>query len=274
MENTDTAEQQKNMDPSKMGSMPMDKDPLIDTIPEPSNDAVYDKTQPQLCDFETEDDEDRYAYQFRVDNLEDDDELFEFDNLQQMRIVEDGNDRSLEVDNLDACVWFFKRNVKLVKGFVGDDKPGAKPPEGWQDGFDDDEMQEVVNSLLFGDIYVADGKVKTIKKRDFSKKKGKTGEGFPLTLKAFFNRAEVLVKFRFPKKESKHIKRYKKITGAAKFKKGRDGTYMPAASKKLNALAREIGVTWEGNPAAHLISMAMRERYDTTLKRQTKKLNR
>lgn len=237
-------------------------------LAEPSNTAVYDKTRRQQIIFETEDDDNRYRYVFEVEDLANDDEFYEFDNLQQMRLVENGNDRDLEVDNLEACVWFFDRNLKLVSGYDGDDA-GKAPPENWQDEFEPDEKQEIVNTLLAGDVYMED-KVKTIKKREF----GSAKLSSTITIKAHFNAAEVLVPFTFPPKETKHIKAYKKITNSAKFKKGRDGTFIPPTWRKLVSLYNEIGVSTEANPAVPVIALAMRERYDTTLKRQTKKLSR
>lgn len=223
----------------------------------------YDKSLTQIFSFAKEDNDHRYILEFEIDKLdnENDSRLLEFDRLQEVIIHDDGDDRLLEVNNLEASVWYFDEYINLKSGFEG------TLPENWKAQFDADGKQAVVNTLMGADIHVQSN-VKTLAQFSFTKQKD-----YPIVLKANFNNQETLAEFIFPPKAPDHIHAYKKITGAAKFKRGREGTFMPNNWGELKELYNDIGVKCPDNVGLHLKVIALRDRYDATLREQTKKLN-
>ena len=233
-----------------------DNTPKIEIVP-------YDKSQAQVFKFAKEDNDHRYVLEFEVDKLDDEEDsrLLEFDRLQEIIIHEDGDDRLLEVNNLEASVWYFDNFIQLKSGFEGE------LPSDWKDQFDADGKQAVVNTLMGVDIHTMSN-VKTLAKFSFTKQKE-----YPIMVKANFNNQETLAKFIFPPKEPQHIQAYKKITGAAKFKRGREGTFMPNNWGELRELYDEVGIQCPDNVGLHMKVIALRDRYDATLREQTKKLS-
>lgn len=227
-------------------------------------DLVYDKKSAQRFSFTSSDKENRYEWEFEVKGVSDE-MLLEYDRLQEVIITDDEEDRVLGVDSMTASKELFDNHVQLVGGFEGE------LPTDWQKEFDDDFKQSVVAELLGADVLV-DDTPKVTKKFVF----GSKGKGFEVDVVANYNGTQVVVNFEFEgSKDPKHIHRYRKITGSAKFKKGREGTFIPPNWSELLSLYRDSKVTCtNANPAVHLKVIALRERFDTTVKSDTKKLKR
>lgn len=219
--------------------------------------TVYDKDARQEFKFEGEDDKNRYELTFAIDGLPDKD-LFEYDKLSETQVVSKGKNQLFKTNSLPASRWLFQ-HVQLVDGFEGE------LPENWQADFDDEERAAVVNALLDCDVVVAD-ETKTLGKRRFGVQSNNR-----ITVKASFNGKEELVNFDFPAKTSEQIGKFRKITVGAIFKKGREGRFMPETWENICSLYKELGVKCDANPAAHLIVLAMRERFEANLQSQTKK---
>ncbi len=222
--------------------------------------AVYDKNARQVFVVEGEDNENDYKLTFAVENM-DDEHLFEYDRLQETQVTQDGKNQLFQTNTLAASRYFFNNHLQLIDGFDGD------LPANWRDDFTDDEKQSVVDALLDSDVYVAD-EVKTLGKRKFGVKKEDA-----IQIKAVFNGAETLLNFKFPPKDNQQIAKFRKITVGAIFKKGRTGRFLRPSWRELCEFYDELGVTCDGDPAAHLKVLAMRERFDAVLQKQTKKPN-
>ena len=220
--------------------------------------AVYDKAARQVFVVEGEDKENDYKLTFAVDGLNDED-LFEYDRLQETQVTQDGKNQLFQNNTLAASRYFFKNHLQLIEGFDGE------LPANWQDDFTDDEMQSVVDALLDSDVFVADG-VKTLGKRKFGVKKEDI-----VPVKAVFNGAETLLNFKFPPKTNQQVAEFRKITVGAIFKKGREGRFLRPTWRHLCEFYAKIGVECDDNPAVHLKVLAMRERFDAALQKNTKK---
>lgn len=226
---------------------------------------AYDKNARQIAKFAKEDNDARYDLTFAIEGLSDED-LIEFDRLTISTQKLDGNTIVLENDDLEACVWFFKKNVLLVDGFEGE------LPGDWQKEFDALEMQEIVRAFLDQRIFV-ESESKAPQKYTF----GKSRSNKVIKIVAPFNGKEELLAHELPANASDFIGKFKRITRPSEMKKGDEGISAPDTWENLGALYDEMGIktneadyAQDGVPLHHKV-LALRENFGANLQRQTKK---
>lgn len=227
--------------------------------------TLFDKSLVQKMKFAKEDDEARYLLEFQCGALNDE-ILAEFDRLSFLKVEQEGENQVFVSDDLDACDWFFKENVKLTSGFEGE------LPNDWQDSFDLQERQMIVREFL--NAYVK-GSENTKFTRSFSFGKKQTSK---ITVIATFNGEEIELTHFLPDNKNNFLRRFIKITQGLINKKGKTGTFLPETYVKLGALYDEMNIKSEGYAALaaiplHHKAIVLREAFGAQAESQRKKLN-
>lgn len=225
----------------------------------------YDKNARQIAKFITEDEDSRYELTFAVDNLADDD-LAEYDRLTISQQKLDGNTIILENDDLEACIWFFNKNVQLIEGFDGE------LPENWREEFDEQEKQEIVRTFLDMRIHI-ENETKAKSKLVFGKPKSSK----VIKIVAPFNGKEELYAHELPANAASYLFKFKRIVRPSEMKRGEEAISSPHTWEPLGALYDEMGIKADakdyaenGTPLHHKV-LVLRENFGANLQRQTKK---